>query len=267
MVGDRTLLLSSDPVNAWRARRAAGWSGRVYLSNLRAAEAFDVEGLPTTTLERWATAAPARIATPFARRRALLAAIGEVGIGGERDVAGYASVAAGAVRELLRHADLEAPPAALDPRLARWWRVAARYRALLAEQGVIDPAEALRRATDRLGHANADQTHAVGQRLCQALADGLRDEFRRRVDGIEGLDFVQAAVVPRFDNRAQVVLQFVEVHEQAIAIEGFASDADRDAPVVAVDGLALALHDNGVGSAEDGFEGQAVAGHEAVGHL
>jgi len=150
MVADRTLLLSPDPVSAWRAQRAAGWQGRIFLSSLRAADAFEVAGFPTTTLERWATASPARVATPFSRRRALLAAIGEVGIGSERDVAGYASVAAAAVRELLRHADLAHPPAPLDPRLARWWRVAGRYRALLAEQQEIDPAEALRHATERI---------------------------------------------------------------------------------------------------------------------
>jgi len=157
MVGDRTLLLSSDPVRAWRARRAEGWRGRIFLSSPRAADAFEVAGVATTTLERWATASPTRVATPFARRRALLAAIGEVGIGNERDVAGYASVAAATVRELLRYADLADPPTTLDPRLLRWWRVAARYRALLAERQEIDPAEAVRRASERIPAEAAQQ--------------------------------------------------------------------------------------------------------------
>jgi RecB family exonuclease len=53
------------------------------------------------------------------------------------------------VRELLRVADLERPPFALEARLERWWRVALRYRAILAEAGVVDPAEALRVAAAR----------------------------------------------------------------------------------------------------------------------
>jgi hypothetical protein len=139
----RTLLLSPDPVGAWRVRRQA-WRGRIFLSSLRASASFDLRGHPTTTLERWASGPPARIATPFARRRALLAAIREVGIGAERDAAGYASVVAGALREWLRHADLDAPLPSDDRRLARWWEVARRYRAHLALAGEVDPAEALR---------------------------------------------------------------------------------------------------------------------------
>lgn len=146
---NRTVLLSPDPVSAWRTWRAAGWSGQVFLSSLRAAETFEVAGLPTTTLERWASAAPTRVASPFSRRRALLAAVAHVGIGREQEVAGYASVALTGLRELLRHADLDAPPSNLDPRLARWWQVAQRYRALLAARGEVDPAEVLRQRAAR----------------------------------------------------------------------------------------------------------------------
>jgi hypothetical protein len=144
MTADRILLLSPDPVSAWRTYRQAGWRGRIFLSSLRASASYDLRGLPATTLERWASAAPIRIASPFARRRALLAAVREVGIGAERDVAGYASVAAVALRELLRHADLDAPTPSDDARFARWWEVAQRYRANLALHAEVDPAEALR---------------------------------------------------------------------------------------------------------------------------
>jgi RecB family exonuclease len=147
----RHLLLARDPVAAWRAWAAAGAGAgkpRVFLASLRAAPHFGV-GAGATTLERWARTPPTLVATPLARRRALVAAVAEAEGVATGDAAGAAAVAGPAVRELLRFADLDAPPADLDPRLARWWAVARRYRAALDAAGSVDPAEALRRATAR----------------------------------------------------------------------------------------------------------------------
>lgn len=155
----RLLLLAPDPVAAWRALGWAPVGGRTVLASARAASTFGIRG-PWTTLERLALATLAAPATPLARRRALRSAVIEerAAAGGRRadrrvdpraDAAGYAAVAAPAVRELLRHADLDAPPADLDPRLARWWRVARRYRDALAASGTIDPAQATRLAAER----------------------------------------------------------------------------------------------------------------------
>jgi RecB family exonuclease len=157
---ERLVLLAPDPATAWRAHAdASAWrtprrEARVFLSSRRAAATFGVAG-PTTTLERWARTPPTVVATPQARRRALLAAVASepAAAGGATatpaDAAGFALVAGPAVRELLRFADVGAPPAGLDPRLARWWRVAARYRAILDAAGSVDPAEVLRRAAAR----------------------------------------------------------------------------------------------------------------------
>jgi RecB family exonuclease len=157
---ERLVLLAPDPATAWRAHAdASAWrtprrEARVFLSSRRAAATFGVAG-PTTTLERWARTPPTVVATPQARRRALLAAVASepAAAGGATatpaDAAGFALVAGPAVRELLRFADVGAPPAGLDPRLARWWRVAARYRAALDATGSVDPAEVLRRAAAR----------------------------------------------------------------------------------------------------------------------
>lgn len=176
MDGDRLLLIARDPVSAWRVHAAAaGWAppppaATVFVSSRRAARTFGLAG-PVTTLERWARTPPAVVAAPLARRRALLAAIADEGAaesppggtggsateGGLRreDAAGHALIAASAVRELLRVADLDAPPMDLHARFARWWRVARRYRAILAEQGALDPAEALRLAASRRRAAGA----------------------------------------------------------------------------------------------------------------
>jgi RecB family exonuclease len=159
---ERLLLLAPDPATAWRGHAdASAWrtprrEARVFLSSRRAAATFGVAG-PATTLERWARTPPTVVATPQARRRALLEAVAsELTAAGPdgaaatpADAGGFALVAGPAVRELLRFADLGAPPAGLDPRLARWWRVAARYRATLDATGSVDPAEALRRAAAR----------------------------------------------------------------------------------------------------------------------
>ena len=148
---------------AWRdhaaspAWRAAAAQARVFVSSDRGAHAFGWDG-PRTTLERWARTPPLVVADPLVRRRALVAAIvAETAHGPAadptrvaEDAAGHAGVAGPAVRELLRVADLDAPPAGLEPRLARWWRVARRYRDALAADGLADPAEVLRLAAQRV---------------------------------------------------------------------------------------------------------------------
>jgi hypothetical protein len=162
---ERLLLLARDPVAAWRAHAASSpWSAprrgaSVFVASRRAHATFGVAGT-VTTLDRWARTPPTVVATPLARRRALQAAVAaEPGPGhgsappSPDDAAGLAVVAGPAVRELLRAADLDGPPFALEPRLERWWRVAVRYRALLAEAGVVDPAEALRSAAARAAAA------------------------------------------------------------------------------------------------------------------
>jgi RecB family exonuclease len=158
---ERLLLLARDPVAAWRAHAArAPWSAprrgaSVFVASRHAHATFGVAGT-VTTLDRWARTPPTVVATRLARRRALQAAVAaEPGPGhgsappSPDDAAGLAVVAGPAVRELLRAADLDGPPFALEPRLERWWRVAVRYRALLTEAGVVDPAEALRLAAAR----------------------------------------------------------------------------------------------------------------------
>jgi RecB family exonuclease len=162
---ERLLLLARDPVAAWRAHAASSpWSAprrgaSVFVASRRAHATFGVAGT-VTTLDRWARTPPTVVATPLARRRALQAAVAaEPGPGhgsappSPDDAAGLAVVAGPAVRELLRAADLDGPPFELEPRLERWWRVAVRYRALLAEAGVVDPAEALRSAAARAAAA------------------------------------------------------------------------------------------------------------------
>lgn len=175
----RTLLLAPDPVAAWRA---LGWGpgrGRVVVASPRAAAAFGLHG-GWTTLARLACAPPTVVATPLARRRALRSAVLAEALGpsdaaagraprasrgraaehadARADAAGYAAVAGPAVRELLRAADLDAPPPALEARLARWWRVARRYRDALAQAGTVDPAHAVRRAA---AHARASGAPGV----------------------------------------------------------------------------------------------------------
>ena len=160
----RRLLLARDPVAAWRdhaaspAWRAVAPEALVFVSSDRGAGAFGWHG-PSTTLERWARRPPLTVADPLRRRRALLAAIAAEAAAGvppadparvAEDAAGHAGVAGPAVRELLRVADLDAPPPGLEDRLARWWRVARRYRDTLAADGLVDPAEALRLAAFRL---------------------------------------------------------------------------------------------------------------------
>ncbi|MBW6457376.1 MAG: hypothetical protein K0A98_15960, partial [Trueperaceae bacterium] len=142
MDAPRRLLLARDPVAAWRdhaaspAWRAVAAGARVFVSSDRGADAFGWRG-PSTTLERWARTPPVVVADPLTRRRALVAAIVAEAPRGPaaadpvraaEDAAGHAGVAGPAVRELLRVADLDAPPAGLEPRLARRWRVARRYR-------------------------------------------------------------------------------------------------------------------------------------------
>ena len=163
MDAPRHLLLARDPVAAWRdhaaspAWRAVAAEARVFVSSDRGADAFGWRG-PRTTLERWARTPPVVVADPLVRRRALVAAIvaeSPMGPAADplriaEDAAGYAGVAGPAVRELLRVADLDAPPAGLAPSLARWWRVARRYRDALAADGLADPAEVLRLASRRV---------------------------------------------------------------------------------------------------------------------
>ncbi len=169
MDAPRRLLLARDPVAAWRdhaaspAWRAVATEARVFVASDRGADAFGWGG-PRSTLERWARTPPVVVADPLTRRRALVAAIAaESPVGPSvdplrvaEDAAGHAGVAGPAVRELLRVADLDAPPAGLDPRLARWWRVARRYRDALAIDGLADPAEVLRLAARRLRRGEAD---------------------------------------------------------------------------------------------------------------
>ncbi len=147
---------------AWRdhaaspAWRAVAPEARVFVSSERGGDAFGWRG-PRTTLERWARTPPVVVADPLRRRRALVAAIVAESPRGPaadplriaEDAAGHAGVAGAAVRELLRVADLDAPPAGLAPSLARWWRVARRYRDALAADGLADPAELLRLASRR----------------------------------------------------------------------------------------------------------------------
>ena len=202
MDGDRLLLITRDPVRAWRAHAAAvGWAppppgATVFVSSRRAARTFGLAG-PVTTLERWARTPPAAVATPLARRRALLAAIAVEGAaaGGAEaapgvtrpeDAAGHALIAAPAVRELLRVADLDAPPMPLDAPLARWWRVARRYRALLAEQGTLDPAEVL-----RIAAARARAAGAVARGPVAVLGHlDLRPDEVEAIDAVAGLGSV-----------------------------------------------------------------------------
>jgi len=134
---------------------AAG--ARVFVSSDRGGDAFGWRG-PRATLERWARTPPVVVADPLRRRRALVAAIVAESPRGPvadplriaEDAAGHAGVAGPAVRELLRVADLDAPPAGLAPSLARWWRVARRYRDALAADGLADPAAVLRLASHRI---------------------------------------------------------------------------------------------------------------------
>jgi hypothetical protein len=159
----RSLLLACDPVAAWHdhaaspAWRAVASAARVFVSSDRGADAFGWRG-PRTTLERWARTPPVVVADPLRRRRALVAAIVAESPRGAavdplriaEDAAGHAGVAGPAVRELLRVADLDAPPPGLAPGLARWWQVARRYRDALAADGLADPAEVLRLASRRV---------------------------------------------------------------------------------------------------------------------
>ena len=205
MDDDRILLLSRDPLAAWRDHAAAsGWrtpapEARVFVASRRTASTFGVRA-PSTTLERWARTPPTVVAAPLARRRALVAAIAAEPSGTAASdpadalegAAGHAAVAGPAVRELLRAADLAAPPAALDPRLARWWRVAGRYREALAAAGTIDPAEALRVAAARVrgvaAGASPDAPAAMAAAGARGAPVAVVGHLDLRPDEVEAID-------------------------------------------------------------------------------
>ncbi len=150
MSTDRTVVLAADPVAAWRDRPARPAFETVFVASAAARSAFGAGAeRGSTTLERWSRRPPLVVTPPLERRRALVAAVAEVV--GPDDAAGFAAVAADAVRDLLRATDPgTSPPAALDDRSRRWWDVAQRYRARLEAAGACDPAETRRRAAARV---------------------------------------------------------------------------------------------------------------------
>ncbi len=150
MSAARTLVLAADPVAAWRQAPSSAPFEAVFVASPAARAAFGLAGdVATTTLERWARRPPLVVIAPLARRRALVEAVADVL--GREDAAGFAAVAGDAVRDLLQATDPGSePPVDIDGRTRRWWDVAQRYRARLAELGGCDPAETRRRAAQRL---------------------------------------------------------------------------------------------------------------------
>ena len=110
------------------------------------------------------------------------------------------------------------------------------------------------------GDGCALEGDAVGECCGEGVGDVFGDVFGGGVDGVEGWVFVEVGVVEGGDDFVEVGFEFVEVEEEAVGVEGGAFDGDGDAPVVAVEGLAGALHGDGVGGAEFCLECEFVHG-------
>lgn len=163
----RRVLLAADPAAAWRAASGSLTFDEVWSPAQAQASGSEVPPAGSAARRSSLHAHARRWSPPEADelvgRRLLLQAVGEVF--GHDDAGGYAAVGAGAVRQFLRVADHDAPfPLDDDPRTERWWTVAQRYRQALRAKGLVDPAEVVRAAAQRMGQgaATAGRLAVVG---------------------------------------------------------------------------------------------------------
>lgn len=107
-----------------------------------------------------------------------------------------------------------------------------------------------RDAAGCLGHRAGDQADACGQRSRHGVGYVAGNVLGGGIEGVEGRDFIQIAVVEGREGLAEGALDFVEVADEAVLIKFRCFDAERDVPVVPVQGLALASDHDGVCGAE-----------------
>lgn len=153
------MLLAADPALAWRAEAGRSGYDEVW-SPTAGSGAWATEdgrssagGPKVGDLHAYARRHAATEADELPRRRALLQAVAEVF--GPDDAGGYAAVGAAAVRQILRLTEDDQAFPLDDPRTARWWTVAQRYREALRREGHVDPAEVVRVAAQHLGSGAA----------------------------------------------------------------------------------------------------------------
>lgn len=154
----RRVVRSADPLAAARAELGPGV--RLVSPTRAAARALD-PSRPAISLRRLTqrAARPAGVVVGAVARRALLrdacaAVLADV------DAAGYATRALAAIEAWLRVDPPEEPPAGLDARALRWWRVARHYRGSLRARGLVDPVETPRLAAQAGAGASALLVHA-----------------------------------------------------------------------------------------------------------
>ncbi len=69
----------------------------------------------------------------------------------------------------------------------------------------------------------------------------------------------------RADNFCQSVLDFMKIDKHALSVELFPGEADRDVPVMAMQGFGYARDAHGVGRGKDSFDRQFIHGGNDTG--
>ena len=94
--------------------------------------------------------------------------------------------------------------------------------------------------------------HVSDQRLIQVFGDS----FGRGVSLIERCGFIQIGIVEWLDDRIHVLFNGMKITKQLFLVELGATHRHQNSPIVAVQGLPLALDHNGVGGRKGSFDTQ-----------